>query len=91
MSNDPKPAPQSMRRSGERPKPELIIRGGLHAEGTGFPPARQTLPGKPDFVFSEVHAAVLGKLLASGTANCRNVQVPKHAKLFGVITIGGNF
>jgi DNA mismatch endonuclease (patch repair protein) len=43
---------------GKDTKPELLLRGGLHAQGFRFRLHRKDLPGRPDLVFSSRRAII---------------------------------
>jgi len=89
--HDPKTRSRNMAAiRGKDTKPELIIRGGLHAEGYRFRLHDKRLPGKPDLVLRKYNAAVFVNCCFWHGHNCRMFKWPKTREAFWRDKIGGN-
>ncbi|KYQ80838.1 very short patch repair endonuclease [Acinetobacter lactucae] len=76
---------------GRNTKPELLIRGLLHAQGFRFRIHRKDLPGKPDIVLPKYKAIIfIHGCFWHGHQNCRLFKLPASRTEFWEAKISKN-
>jgi DNA mismatch endonuclease (patch repair protein) len=75
---------------GRNTKPEMLIRGGLHARGLRYRLHDRKLPGRPDIIFPRYHAVILVHGCFWHGHNCPMFRMPATRQDFWSAKIGSN-